>query len=302
MRIILITIFVSALVGGCVGGSTTRQTGQLTIMLTDAPAAADIRAAVVTIDKIYLQRDDTASGDSGDDANGRVVLRDQPFTTDLLTLSSDVAKLVDNAVVPAGSYSQLRFVMSGAYIEVVSGTSTAIYATPGYAAVPPGRTVTGELRTPSWNTSGFKVNLPDGKVDIEGDQRVLVVDFDVGETFDRQLGNGAWMMQPVLHAFDFLASGSIVINTDVHAIVRTGPLTAELDDAGGHMVAIREVNDADGDGRIPIAFQFLDPRESPFWLTLSGVITNPPMPMPIALDSGQAVSVDLAVVAIAPPQ
>jgi hypothetical protein len=299
MRAILITAFVSVLLGGCfAGGSTTLDTGRLTIVLTDAPAAADIRAAVVTIDKIYLQRDDS---DSRDDTDGRVVLRDQPFSTDLLTLSGDVATLVEDATVPAGSYNQLRFVVSGAYIEVADGTSTAIYSTAGYANVPAGRTVAGELRTPSWDTSGFKVALPDGNVDIEGDQRVLVVDFDVGETFGRQLGNGAWMMRPVLHAFDFLASGSISINADVHAVALTGPLTAELDDAGGNLVAIHEVADPDGDGWIPMEFRFLDPRESPFRLTLSGVVTSPPMPIEIALGSGQTISVDVAVVAIVPP-
>src|SRR5262245_36571338 len=106
MRITLITALGSLLMGGCSGSEST---GRLSIMLTDAPAAADIRAAVVTIDQVYLQSE--ATGD-------RIVLREQPFTTDLLTLSSDVATLVESATVPAGSYEQLRFVVSGAYISV----------------------------------------------------------------------------------------------------------------------------------------------------------------------------------------
>jgi uncharacterized protein (DUF2141 family) len=283
----LIMAFASLLIGGCSGSDST---GRLTIMLTDAPAAADIRAAVVTIDQIYLQ------GEATDD---RVVLRDQPFTTDLLTLSSDVAMLVESATVPAGSYEQLRFVVSGGYISVAEGDSTPIYATPGYANVP--GPIAGELRTPSWDTSGFKVTLPEGKLDIEGEQRVLIVDFDVGESFGRQLGNGAWMMRPVLHAFDFLASGSISVNADVRAVALAGPLTVELDDARGNLVAIRQLADTDGDRQIPMQFRFLDPRESPYRLTLPDVITSPSTPIEIVLSSGQTVSIDLTVVAFAPP-
>ena len=61
----------------------------------------------MTIDEIYLQGSD-----------GRTVLRDRDTTVNLLTLANDAATLVDEAIVPAGSYEQLRFVISGAYIEV----------------------------------------------------------------------------------------------------------------------------------------------------------------------------------------
>ena len=86
--------------------------GALSIRLTDA--TGDFKKAVVTIDRVTLQ--------PGNDSTAQaIVLRDTPITTDLLTLANDVATLVDGAVVPAGTYGQLRFVISGAYIEVEIG-------------------------------------------------------------------------------------------------------------------------------------------------------------------------------------
>jgi hypothetical protein len=108
-------------------------------------------------------------------------------------------------------------------------------------------------------------------------------------------------MRPVLHAFDFLASGSISVNADVRAVALAGPLTVELDDARGNLVAIRQLADTDGDRQIPMQFRFLDPRESPYRLTLPDVITSPSTPIEIVLSSGQTVSIDLTVVAFAPP-
>ena len=58
------------------------------------------------------------------------------MTTDLLTLANDVATLVDGAVIPAGPYSQLRFVITGGYVDVAG----AIYASsPDVRGSAPGR-------------------------------------------------------------------------------------------------------------------------------------------------------------------
>src|ERR1700742_4539481 len=77
----------------------------VTIKLTDAPG--DFKAAVVTISEVYLQGE-----------GGKVVLSNEATTTNLVTLANDTADLVKDAVVPEGKYSELRFVISGAYIEV----------------------------------------------------------------------------------------------------------------------------------------------------------------------------------------
>lgn len=172
---------------------TALRTGTLNVYLTDAPG--DVLSAVVTIDQIYLQ------GDSGD-AEGRIVLRDEDVTTDLLTLVDSTQALIEGAEIPAGRYGQLRFVISGAYI-VVEGEAgaTEIYASsPTYAALPADAVVTGALQMPSFAQSGLKVNLPGDAITVAADGTVsLVVDFDVAQSFGKLAGSsGQWVMTPVL--------------------------------------------------------------------------------------------------------
>src|SRR5947209_16286972 len=85
--------------------------GKLTLMLTDAPG--DFKAAVVTITQINL----VGSGSVTTLSNTKV-------TTNLLTLSNDVATLVNDATVQRGTYTELRFVISGGYVEVQNATGS----------------------------------------------------------------------------------------------------------------------------------------------------------------------------------
>jgi hypothetical protein len=181
---------------GC-GDSAGPGSTRLSILLKDAPA--EVTSAVVTISQIYLQGQ-----------GGRVVLSDQATTTDLLTLANDTQTLVQDATVPSGTYSQLRFVITGAYLEVLDDPacdpaqttcSTSIYATESYTTPKP---AAGVLQTPSFDQSGLKVKLPGGALRLSGDEKVLLVDFDVAESFGHEAGgSGQWVMQPVITATDF---------------------------------------------------------------------------------------------------
>lgn len=167
-------------------------TGEMTLYLTDAPG--DVQKAVVTIEEIYLQ--------GSDEGDGRVTLRDIPFTTDLLTLADSMHLLLEDAVIPADTYAQLRIVISGAYLQVEgAGGASEIYASsPTYAGLPDGAVVTGALQMPSLAQSGLKVHLPNDAVTVVADGVVtLVVDFDVSQSFGKLAGgSGQWVMSPVL--------------------------------------------------------------------------------------------------------
>ena len=169
--------------------------GQVSLGLTDAPG--DVLQAVVTIEQIYVQ----PGGDSG---ASRFVIRDTPFTTDLLTLVDSTAVLLEDVDVPVGSYGQLRFVISGGFIAVEQpGGDTAIYASsPTYAGLPEGVVVTGQLQMPSYAQSGLKVQLPSSAIVIVEDSLVVItVDFDVAQSFGQAAGgSGTWVMTPVVHA------------------------------------------------------------------------------------------------------
>ena len=169
------------------GNDSTR----LTILLTDAPG--DVLEAVVTISEIYLQ-----GGDDSTSAGGRITLRSQPVTTDLLTLANSVATLVDSMAVPSGTYGQLRFVIDGAYLKVDGASGPLVYSTAGYAGAP--AQVDGDLKCPSCSQSGLKVTVPGG-LEVQGNAQTIIVDFDVAESFGKEAGqSGKWVMHPSLKA------------------------------------------------------------------------------------------------------
>lgn len=267
--------------------------GSLSIKLTDAPG--DFRKAVVTIDQIYLQ-----PGENGD--AGRVILRDDDVTVDLLTLANATADLVSEAEVPAGSYSQLRFVISGGYIEVENASGgTSIYASsPNYAGLPAGASVTGTLMMPSFAQTGIKVNLPGGVVEIEGETRVLLVDFDVSRSFGQQAGaSGMWVMTPVLDATDFVAAGSIAVSLSKSSSVTLpsgtalGQFKAVLATSAGSSEELT-LTDGNNDGVFDGTFQHVAPGTYTLDLVkpsgVSSFTTDVTRPVTVTLNSGGQVS------------
>src|SRR5256885_5744283 len=161
----------------CSSDSTSSGTTKVSVLLRDA--TGDVKAAVVTISEIDLQ----GSG-------GSQVLLNAPVTVDLLTLASSTSQLVKDAVVPSGTYAQLRFVITGAYIAVEnSDGSTSIYASsPDYAGLPSGAEVAGALQMPSFGQSGLKVDLPAGSATLGGAAKVYLVDFNVAQGFGHSAG------------------------------------------------------------------------------------------------------------------
>lgn len=231
---------------GCNGNSS------VTIKLTDA--SGDFKAAVVTIDQVYFQGE-----------GGRVVLRDTPVTTNLLTLANDTADLVDGASVPEGRYSDLRFVISGAYVEVENADgSTSLYASSeDYAGLPEGAQVAGPLQMPSFGSSGLKVKLPEGGVEVRGEQKVLLVDFDVAASFGHEAGD-RWVMHPRLEATDIAFSGSAKVEVKLGEGVTLpgGQTLARYSVALVNAEGSRELlalTDANADGTFEAEFKWLIP-------------------------------------------
>jgi hypothetical protein len=164
------------------------QEGRLTIQLTDAPG--DLAEAFIRIEEFVLIG---AASDGG-------IIRIQPEVAgyiDLLTLAGgQVLEVVDDALVPTGTYSELRLVIDDAYVRLNDGR---IFATAG-ADLPSGVTADGTLKCPSCSQSGFKVKFMNGPIQI-ADEATVLLDFDVAQTFGHEAGaSGMWIMRPVLHA------------------------------------------------------------------------------------------------------
>jgi hypothetical protein len=193
---------------------------KVTIKLTDAPGDT-FEKAVVTISKVYLKgsADGAGDGEEGDGKGkgGEVVLLDAPVTTDLLTLANDAADLVKDARVPTGTYKELRFVITGGYVQVKEDGVSRIYASsPDYAGLPEGAQVDGDLQLPSFSSSGLKVKFDkdaDVSITSDGDQQVLLVDFNVQQSFGHAAGKDArWVMHPVIKGADLVFSGNVKVS------------------------------------------------------------------------------------------
>jgi len=290
-RIQLLASCLFALALGMVGCGGENK---VTIKLTDAPG--DFKRAVVTISEVELL---------GEGENNRVILLNQPKTTDLITLANDTADLVKDATVPAGTYKELRFVITGAFIEVEEADgSTKVYASaPDYAGLPEGTQVAGELQLPSYGESGLKVKIAE-PVTVEGEQKVILVDFDVAQSFGRQAGgSGRWVMSPVIKAADITFSGTVTVTLVAGEGVSLpqkdgqqltlGAFQATLTNTGGSTETL-PFTDANGDGVFEAQFVFLIPGDfSADVLAPQGVnfTTTPDHPAPVSVGNGKQVSV-----------
>jgi hypothetical protein len=234
----------------------------LTLLLTDAPG--DFKAAVVTISDVYLQ---------GSGPNGRVSLLEDPVTVDLLTLQNSVATLVQGVEIQ-GSFTQLRAVITGGYIEVeTAGGGSDIFATsPSYPGLPAGASVEGVLHTPSFEQTGLKIDLPGGKLDIGEGQTVVMLDFDVEDSFGHQAGrSGMWVMNPNIKATNVTFGGNVVAQLQLGQGVTLPQLggqqltlasfQAKLTPAGGGAAKTVTFSDANNDGVFEAMFKGLVPGQ-----------------------------------------
>lgn len=280
---ILLVMF--AFVGCDSATSTEDDEATFSLLLTDAPG--DFERAVVTIESIYLQP-------SEEDSN-RVLLRDEPATVDLLTLQNEVMDLVENEVVPEGIYEQLRIVISGGFIEVEQEDGTTmIYASSSQYASDQGEQADGRLQMPSFAQSGLKISLPEDAGVVEGGQNIVLIDFDVADSFGKQAGqSGKWVMRPSIKATDLQVTGSASVDIALADTVTLPSDTLSLADfsaaldKGGDVIEV-PFADADGDGVYSAEFIYLAPGSYPVNIVSPDsvtVTTDPVLPIEISVES-----------------
>lgn len=231
----------------CDDSTSVAESGFMSLMLTDE--AGDFNQAEVTIERIEL----VGSGQP-------LVLLDEPFTTNLLTLSNDVATLVEDEVVPGGTYTELRFIIPEACIAVEQEDGPdAIYASSGFEAC---GAADGSLELPSFAETGIKVGLPGGSVEVDGDSHVLLLDFDVSQSFGQEAGmSGSWVMTPVIKADDFSLSGTIVV--ELTAADGVDPIfLADFQAELSSDTEPQPFTDDDDDGVYTVMFEYLLPDQS----------------------------------------
>jgi hypothetical protein len=198
---------------GC-SDSTGTPTAQVSVALTDAPG--DVDSVWVQIGEIYLQ----GGGETGrvpllttDDAEGLGLI-------ELTQLAGTTLDLVEDVQITAGNYGQLRFVVEGAVLETEGGD---VYTY--NAEHPHGATATGPLTCPSCSESGLKVLLPGDVADLEAGAHLLVLDFDVSQSFGHEAGSSSgWVMHPVILGAELEFSGNVTGVVDVERDELDAPL------------------------------------------------------------------------------
>lgn len=199
---------------GCDSGGTggTAQ-GDVTLRLTDAPAALD--SAVVTIERVDLVTED---GVDDDDDDGVITLTEDTRQLDLLQLQNGNEELLaDEITVPEGEYSQLRFVLGDEQGD-------------NYVFVNGERQM---LTVPSGAQSDIKIILPEVEIENDGDQIDITLDFDVEESFIDQ-GNGTYRFKPTIKVKNVFVNGQSVETVSVDGLVTSV-------DAGNDKISVEDI-------------------------------------------------------------
>ncbi|EMR02440.1 DUF4382 domain-containing protein [Cesiribacter andamanensis] len=154
--------------------------GTLSLRLTDAPTDAETIAGVyVTIEAVeYRYEDEWHSFEAFDG----------PKSLNLLDLTEGKTELLGDFEVPAGTYSELRFILNAA----TNGGSPASEAT--YIQFTNGTTE--PLYVPSGTQSGYKAK---GSFDVPVNGSVFITaDFDVRKSVVQSGASGKWILKPVI--------------------------------------------------------------------------------------------------------
>jgi len=159
------------------------ESGQLTVLLTDAPG--DLTKAEVTIERVSIvPTGDSASGDA--EEGGIEVLSEDPLTVDLLTLQDGATTALGEISIPEGRYSQIRLITARdatVYYEDANGDEQEA-----------------DLMLPSADETGIKINFDEFTIDERSDEVEITLDFNVEDSFVQNGPTGRYIFKPVVQA------------------------------------------------------------------------------------------------------
>lgn len=247
-----------ALVAACdgTGGTSDDLSGpdlssgtSLTVRMTDAPG--DLEAAWIRVTEIRL-----AGETDGEDGGGTTLEVEDPEA--LIPLTPDaVTDLVDDEPVEPGVYGQLRLVIDGGVAESTDGR---VWTFGEDVEHPDGLEADGTLKCPSCQQTGVKVNLPGDALEIEEEAVVLMLDFNVAESFGHVAGrSGKFILRPTITSSMVETSGdirgSVVVGEGVdlpecggepRSVEDFTPRAVRADDPGTSVTAEVEADDEEG--------------------------------------------------------
>lgn len=214
-----------ALAAACGGGGGDAGTGTLRLALTDNPGCG-YDAVNVTVERVRVHQ---SSGAGSDDGGWQEVVLATPKTLDLLNLTNGVLEELGQTALPAGTYSQLRLVLS----PNTGGQADRNWVVlTGSGAIEP-------LKTPSGQQSGLKVDVG---ITVAADQLTdVVLDFDACKSVVVAGNSGQYLLKPVLRVIPRAETGVI---GEVSPALATAGATVSLQQDG----VVRRATVAAGDG------------------------------------------------------
>lgn len=168
------------------GNPDSSAAGTIRVVIMDAPVPFD--AVPITIAEVRIGGDvspehDGLGGDENMDSEhgGWTTIVDEVQSFDLLKLQNGVEEALGEGEIPAGSYHQIRLVLTSAAV-VVDGQ-------------------TYDLKVPSGEQTGLKLNYD---FEVEADRTYeLALDFDAQKSI-KKTGNG-YLLTPVISVKHFRA-------------------------------------------------------------------------------------------------
>lgn len=211
LAILALALVAAAGLGACEGGAFGSDSGStlagpdgqasLTVRMTDAPG--DLAAAWIRVTEIRLAGETEAEGE--ENSGGTTLPVDDPSALIPLT-PEDITDLVEGEPIEAGTYGQLRLVIDGGVAESTGGQ---VY-TFGGAEHPDGLEADGTLKCPSCTQTGVKVNLPEGGLEVADGTTIVMLDFNVSESFGHTAGrSGKFILRPTITSSVVETSGGI---------------------------------------------------------------------------------------------
>lgn len=222
----------AATFGACSSGGGGDATGSVSVSLMDRPVDG-VTELHVTISEVWLKP-------KGDGPAFELPMTSTLLTVDLLELNDQTASvLVDEAVVPAGSYNWIELKIEDANIADSYAMTTAGGMVPVDVDVP-----SGKLRL----VSGFDVG--------ENQAARFLFDWDVRKGLTEAVGRQVLLLRPAFRILDVDEYGAIVGSALASTIAADTDCQAVADPAVGKTVYVFEgdvtPDDIDGIGTEPL--------------------------------------------------
>jgi len=176
------------------GGSGAAPEGTLRVALTDAPSCG-YDHVWITVEKVRVHQSSTAADAEGGWAE---ITLATPRRIDLLSLTNGALEELGSTQLAAGSYSQIRLVLSSNTGTGASSVANAVQPTGG-AVIP--------LSTPSAQQSGLKLQAH--FTVAAGQTADLVLDFDACKSVVKAGNSGQYNLKPVMTVLPRITSSTI---------------------------------------------------------------------------------------------